>query len=296
LEAKTLSPSSSSLQTLLTQFQTLYPMGSLTSELLTVHQDQYAVRAVVQVGSLVLSTGMAAASDIEHAEDRAKVRALEGLISQSPFPAAPPLLPQTSLSTTAPPISPEPPGIPVQPQTLNDRLAAVGLSLDTSGGTAKLSQVAPSDSPLPRVALATEPVLETLTPSSPPSSPLASAQEPVVADWYSHINVEDEEILHTSSSPIPTEPVATPPPASSQPTPSGKPRLKNESQPNSKPIATEFVDLSDVIAQTDVELARLGWTKTQGREHLKRAYGKRSRQELDETELYDFLHYLESQP
>ncbi|NJM99390.1 MAG: hypothetical protein HC800_21645 [Phormidesmis sp. RL_2_1] len=55
------------------------------------------------------------------------------------------------------------------------------------------------------------------------------------------------------------------------------------------------VDLSDVIAQTDVELARLGWTNEQGRTYLEQAYGKRSRQHLTDDELMSFLLYLEDQ-
>ena len=55
------------------------------------------------------------------------------------------------------------------------------------------------------------------------------------------------------------------------------------------------VDLSDVIAQTDVELTRLGWSSTQGREYLEKTYGKRSRQQLTDDELMSFLLYLEDQ-
>ncbi|MBN3893346.1 MULTISPECIES: hypothetical protein [unclassified Nostoc] len=38
----------------------------------------------------------------------------------------------------------------------------------------------------------------------------------------------------------------------------------------------EPVNFSEVIAQTDVEMQRLGWTIDQGREHLIKNYGKRS--------------------
>ncbi|MGB7249080.1 MAG: hypothetical protein WBC73_09085 [Phormidesmis sp.] len=55
------------------------------------------------------------------------------------------------------------------------------------------------------------------------------------------------------------------------------------------------VDLSDVIAQTDVELTRLGWTSAQGRDYLEKTYGKRSRQHLSDEELMSFLLYLEEQ-
>ena len=49
------------------------------------------------------------------------------------------------------------------------------------------------------------------------------------------------------------------------------------------------VDLSKVLAKTDVEMERLGWTPQQGREHLIQTYGKRGRTLLKEDELLDFL-------
>jgi hypothetical protein len=56
------------------------------------------------------------------------------------------------------------------------------------------------------------------------------------------------------------------------------------------------IDLSDIIAQTSVEMKRLGWREAQGRTHLQRTYNKRSRQQLTDSELLDFLRYLEAQP
>ncbi|MGB3671868.1 MAG: hypothetical protein WA783_20435 [Phormidesmis sp.] len=83
-----------------------------------------------------------------------------------------------------------------------------------------------------------------------------------------------------------------------------EPLLASENDPSSaSAIALENfntsatpVDLSDVIAQTDIELRRLGWNSTQGREYLEKNYGKRSRQQLTDEELMSFLLYLEEQP
>jgi hypothetical protein len=66
--------------------------------------------------------------------------------------------------------------------------------------------------------------------------------------------------------------------------------LSLEGMPNSS------IDLSDIIAQTDVELQRLGWGVNQGREFLEKTYGKRSRHDLTDEELLEFLLYLETQP
>jgi hypothetical protein len=62
------------------------------------------------------------------------------------------------------------------------------------------------------------------------------------------------------------------------------------------PETTTPVDFSDIIARTNVELKRLGWTNHQGRDYLLQTYGKRSRQLLTDAELLDFLHHLESEP
>ena len=79
-------------------------------------------------------------------------------------------------------------------------------------------------------------------------------------------------------------------------------RADSRQQPSAATIALENfntspnpVNLSDVIAQTDVELMRLGWTNAQGREYLEKTYGKRSRQQLTDEELMSFLLYLEEQ-
>ncbi|NJR39013.1 MAG: hypothetical protein HC781_09465 [Leptolyngbyaceae cyanobacterium CSU_1_4] len=61
-------------------------------------------------------------------------------------------------------------------------------------------------------------------------------------------------------------------------------------------LGEETQDRSDEIARIGVEMKRLGWTTIQGREYLKQRYGKRSRQELNDSELLDFLAYLENQP
>lgn len=59
--------------------------------------------------------------------------------------------------------------------------------------------------------------------------------------------------------------------------------------------ASEPVDLSDAIARTGVELERLGWSNRKGREYLEQTYNKRSRQQLTDKEMLEFLEYLESQ-
>jgi formylglycine-generating enzyme required for sulfatase activity len=69
-----------------------------------------------------------------------------------------------------------------------------------------------------------------------------------------------------------------------------------ETDTNETSSTASSIDLADIIARTNVELKRLGWTNQQGRDYLLETYGKRSRQLLTDAQLLDFLHYLESEP
>ncbi|MBD2441612.1 hypothetical protein [Nostoc sp. FACHB-110] len=60
-------------------------------------------------------------------------------------------------------------------------------------------------------------------------------------------------------------------------------------------IASKTEIRSDFIAKTDSYLSQLKWTPNQGREYLQQKYGKRSRHHLSETELIDFIDYLQKQ-
>jgi hypothetical protein len=56
--------------------------------------------------------------------------------------------------------------------------------------------------------------------------------------------------------------------------------------------AVEFRDV--FIAKTDTYLAQLNWTPEQGRDYLQQKYGKRSRLQLTDTEILDFIDYLQA--
>ena len=53
------------------------------------------------------------------------------------------------------------------------------------------------------------------------------------------------------------------------------------------------IDFNEVKRLTDIEIKRLGWTKEQGREYLKKNYGGRySRLHLTDEEIFNFLGEL----
>ncbi len=80
----------------------------------------------------------------------------------------------------------------------------------------------------------------------------------------------------------------TPPPTSNIAAP-----IKSSAAPHMSP---EPMDLSDAISKIDVEMGRLNWTKRQGRDYLVRTFDKKTRQELTNDELLQFLSHLKSLP
>ncbi len=107
------------------------------------------------------------------------------------------------------------------------------------------------------------------------------------ANEYGANDYTDESLQYASIEPPrsheeivtrPTEPVPTP------------------SKSSAPTIAPEPIDLSDAISKIDVEMDRLNWTKTQGRDYLVRTFDKKSRQQLTNDELLQFLSHLKSLP
>jgi len=241
------------LSSLLTAFRQQHPTGSLVSELLTIHHEQYLVRVVIMIDGHTLGTGLAAHKTVETAEDQACIRALErsGLSVQD---GAEPLA-----SDSVPSV--------LEPQSHHSSLhteTPLGHE-QTPPPTTTASPVTPSVTAIPNAAVS---ALEE-SPRSP--TPLTLATPPAA-----------------QTSPLPAPDLAPPEQSATDQTPPPIPSLPIE--------AAAPVDLSDIIAQTDVELQRLGWDVNQGREFLEKTYGKRSRHDLTDEELLEFLLYLEAQP
>ncbi|MGG6296940.1 hypothetical protein ACQ4M4_21300 [Leptolyngbya sp. AN02str] len=335
-----------SFSSLLAQFRAQYPGGSLVSELSTVHNQLFVVRAMVQFGGVTLASGLAAEASIEAAEDHAKTRALEafGLHLPSTPTSAPTASTGTSLVATplwtpaqpAPAIAPlSPPPAPEMDVKLGATRVPVEVSLPPlphSSAIAPLPEPLPESLPEPgpepepepqasSVELTADPSWDEPLPEPPPElddGPDFPDEEdaPIVADFYSHIAasseldesepVEDLSAIASLKRASDLLPEGT---ANSEAPAAKKPRRKSTELANSAPlpspvsepiVADSFspatVDLSNIIAETSVELKRLGWSNSRGREHLKQTYGKRSRQELNEAELIEFLDYLKAQP
>lgn len=264
---------------LIITFRQQFPEGSILSELLTINDGLFVVKVSIVVRELSLSQALAANSTLELAEDIACNRALERLALEAtpakslthdtsfadgsdadpkPAPAGSGLLTPSVEETTSSPEPAQPPNLKFGSEIVPGR--------DIS--TLKPGSVVQTPNPQPP---------NNGTAAANPSSPGTPSRE------------------------YPELKLAVPP---TLPRPPMEPIIEAEDvQPDFReppqdlnPISADPIDLSDIIAQTDVELQRLRWDIHQGREFLEQAYGKRSRHDLTDEELLEFLLYLESQP
>jgi hypothetical protein len=252
----------------LRQFRDRYPHGSLTSELVQATGDEFIVRSLIHIDGTLVASGMAASPQVEIAEDQARQRALAVLGFENNAPETPPLSKRPIVATAIPevPLSPPPQGMTATP----------GSSIQLQDDS-----IPPKDDPL----LAEDetewaPWPEDVQPASTPIQPAMVSDRPltIAASKPSERTIK---VTGVNGEGI------------TGGTAKAEPEPKAESPTAPVPLPAP-VDLSDVIAQTDVELQRLGWSVGQGRDHLETTYGKRSRHDLSDEELLEFLLYLES--
>jgi hypothetical protein len=261
---------------MLAQFQSLYPQACLISELVQIDHGKYIVRASVQIEGVTRATGLAAAETLEDAEDRARTRALMvlGIASTT----------KESTPSSAKPI--------MQIHHTN----STSLTTSELNESSASAYSAPTNSFPQTEAISS--LLQTET-----HSPNISQPFPTISNYETEDNkgelgkASDTLSLENNTLPsISTTNVTPFAPRNYNQTPTEDLPTKPTPPTEKKKKKSEPIDLSDVIAKTDVHIERLGWTKEQGKEFLKKKYGKIGRTLLNEEELLDFLKYLESQP
>jgi hypothetical protein len=265
---------------------------ALISELLTIDHGKYVVKVKAQIEGMTIATGLAAADRIEIAEDRARERAmavvnLEQIKITLPLHQAPVTSEQGSTSDNGKPTLASsgtvetqihPDETPTELETDSSALNQVHSEPPVTELTQKESRESVNDS-----SVIESPLFEESELNSEPSLPQPETSPANV--W-----VEDKFPLTSpaySSHPEP-QVSADIPDEVQTPTPSSNSAA--EWSPSDTPL-----DFSDIIARTDLEMKRLGWTQAQGRNYLLQTYGKKSRHVLSDQELIEFLHYLEGQ-
>ncbi|MBD2075091.1 hypothetical protein H6F86_14530 [Phormidium sp. FACHB-592] len=306
------------LPSLFTQLQVRYPTSGLLTELVQMDADRYVVRALVQLGSMTLATSMATATTVEQAEDQARLRVLALLGIHTPLSNVPagsfgystPTHPLTSASQETTP--------------LVDRFDST--TLNHSSTAAPLATVEPIAPPMSFSTLAFEPTAISATTPLPAFEPYVAdltmaEREPELFDAppdlddasYNDATYEEEpydkapydEEPFEEDEPI-VEEAASDDRASADSSPvaeelaaKSKPRKSSaEKAPmaESDTSSSASRDLSSLISQIGVEIDRIGWSKRQGSTYLQKTYGKKTRSELTDDELEDFLTYLNTQP
>ncbi|HEY9877749.1 MAG TPA: hypothetical protein V6D29_04795 [Leptolyngbyaceae cyanobacterium] len=248
------------------EFRRQYPTACLSTDLLAIHENLYVIRAQVSLDEKLLATGMAADAVLETAEDRACARVLQRLgldsltaveTTLSGVQNPPQITPSAPVNEPVLPVSPDPPSQLPQQEFLFPDPEEEFISVDWEEE--------------PELLPLTTPVTSSL------DEPDILQPEPVAVSRGDNSRTQTKTNGRADA-------IA--------PTPTPQPSPKLSPLPSNPPP----VDLSDIIAQTDVELRRLGWNVAQGREFLERTYGKRSRHDLTDQELLAFLLYLEMQP
>jgi hypothetical protein len=309
---------------MLAQLRLQYPQSCLITELLEIKHGKYIVKALVQIEGVAIATGLGSGETVETAEDRARERVLAvlGLEIQSPTPGlapnvpvpptplvatplvATPLVPtpvvappvmaavvitEAAASVTTPVVAPVMASVAVAPSVVQPPAPEIKTpEIQTPEIKAPVSVVPPPQEIAPEVVQEAFPLEETTEETKPPF-PIAVPEktegksEKVVS---LHI-VPDTQPLETPHQPI----IAVVP----DPEPLDFGAEKEEKKAKAKTSAVAIPDIKDVMAKTEIEIRRLGWTTQQGRNFLLQRYGKRARTLLSDEELLDFLSYLEDQ-
>lgn len=285
---------------MLAQFQSLYPTGSLVTQLLQIHEGKYLVRAKVQIDGMTRATGMAGAETIEAAEDRARERALmmldlssEPQVEPAPSTATPQI--QASLdpslnksnpwseSTIAALLDPVPEAQPISSASTRPKAhkeqkpVSPPPGLDTAdeedfrsvGSTTSPNNVAQfvKRSPTPKE----NPSVETTTNINEPED---------MSDDIAKINVLMTQINWTKDQKQKYLQLTY--------------RKMNESLLTDAEVR-EFRRYLEHYAQSDAELKRLGWTQKQGQDYLIQKFGKDKRALLNVEQLQEFVTDIKSQ-
>ncbi|MDB9528109.1 hypothetical protein PN498_19105 [Oscillatoria sp. CS-180] len=259
-------------------FRDRCPDATLQSEILMVKDDQFVVKVTITTTSSGQAAGLAADLVIEAAEDRARQRALAGLGLYDVSDLSPKAS-QSSSEVDATDTLPPEIALPVSTKAT----AVPSSALDSDSGPPKLLEttvLTPVRSATQKIEKAEPQVSSTPQAVAKTSDAPVQLSEPVKTDEP----IKTDELVKTDE-PVKTVVATIDATIDSE---------SAQQDPGSAAPLPAPINLSDVIAQTDIELRRLGWSVETGREYLERNYNKRSRHELSEEELIQFLCYLES--
>ncbi|MEM8829042.1 MAG: hypothetical protein AAGE96_06765 [Cyanobacteria bacterium P01_G01_bin.19] len=272
----------------LAKFRQNYPQGGLVSELVDMDRGIYIVGVSVIVDNIILATGLAGADRVEIAEDMARERAIALLMLDDSDNQDKKTVGSAAQSQTASIAeSTERQDLESLPTPKKEADRKVNSAVDRQ----KISEPE-RDSSNQKSQNRSKDIEEIKDPDSLPQRDFAAALEAKTAS--------EETVLAENSNSLNLFEGTSNPPISSELTDSSQHNMVSEpnhqsEESNSLDVLPE-VNFNEIRHQTDIELKRLGWTRDDGREFLQSRYGKRSRLQLTDSQLLEFLEYLASQP
>jgi uncharacterized protein YpbB len=270
------------------EFRRCYPQGSVISELIEIHEKSYIVKVLAKVEGITLISSFGSGETVEIAEDKARLRLFESLdLTKIVFDHGEievNKIPQKEILQST----------PSQTLTLVDPLATkTEIKFDSVTSNLEISIADDKNKPKTEQTLfdlpsETNPIVEeeTLKESSKVKSNKTKKDK--------KIKNNSEELLETN---FVNSEIKDLSPTLELETVIIKEEIKSvEVTENVINLSEKKLDFGAILTKTDEELKRLGWTGEQGKKYLIETYGKRSRQVLDDNQLLEFLHYLQSLP
>jgi hypothetical protein len=304
------------------RFRQQYPQGSIISDLVQIHGDQYVVKVSVSLENTVLVSTLAADANLMLAENRAMERALTILgIRDSQQPAHEPVnltvtpLPDLPMGLTNSIEQPEVASKPVKNNTVNSNLPEPVVTLvETTESPIIIEEI--SLPLIPAIPAAELIRTQVGVGSGISEQPMKFNPEPSFSEPDPEINIPTTNgKVPTDSAPpeisanLPELPIETVPETEvlvakssrtkKTTTPDPLPTAIAEEAPldeSTVPIAEPPLSVTDMIPMINMELKRLGWSKDRGREYMVSLYNKRASALLSDDELFGLLQHLKAEP
>lgn len=256
----------------LKQLRDRFPEASILSDILMLHEQQYVVKVTIKIPPAIAISGLSSDANLEIAEDKARRRAIEALgLGTRELTFATQIAPATVTPAS-------------QLREGSNELEESSLSTDSPTPVASSQRNHPTATPVKHASSVSDTAAQSQTTSTASSSTEFASTSVDAAKVPTHNDLIQPE---RGSS------MVSQPTAAAAILPVAKHSESTEIPATALPAP---INLSDVIAQTDIELRRLNWSTETGRDYLEQTYNKRSRHELSEEELIQFLCYLEGLP
>jgi hypothetical protein len=305
------------------RFRQQYPQGSIVSDLVQIHGDQYVVKVSVSLENTVLVSTLAVDANLMLAENRAMERALTILgIRDAQQPAHEPMnlnvtpLPDLLIGLAN---SVEQPEVAVTSESLSNGgtnpnsseplVIPVVTNLETTESPIIIEKTSVSLAPAVTVAepiriqvgVASEILEQSIEFNAEPCFPAPNA-EMTISTTNGKVTVDPappETLPELLIEPLPEPEV---PIAKSSGTKKAAATLDPLPAVAEAPfdettvaIAEPPLSVTDMIPMINMELKRLGWSKDRGREYMVSLYNKRASALLSDDELFGLLQHLRAE-